>query len=98
MWTRKLARSSPFSRIVPWSARSRASLARCSLPRSAATYLNLTPISALESDEPMVRALAPLDRRLSDADLLALDEASQPDPLWRAFHRLRRSQILGNSG
>jgi hypothetical protein len=60
-----------------------------------AAYLNLTPISALASSDPIVRALALIDRRLGDAEFLALAPVRGSEPLWLAFHRLRSSVACG---
>lgn len=64
------------------------------LGAALATYLNLTPQLALASDDPMVQALALLDRGLRDAEFLALDVGRHESPLWSAFHSLRRSQLV----
>lgn len=63
------------------------------LGAALAEYLHLSPLSALSADEPMVQALALLDRRLSDAEFLALEPPVQPDSLSGAFYRLRASTV-----
>ena len=65
------------------------------LGAALATYLRQTPQLALASDDPIVRALALLDRRLSEAEFLSLDAPRHADPLWQAFHRLRASRLPG---
>jgi hypothetical protein len=61
------------------------------LGAALASYLDLAPSAALVSDDPLVQALALLDRRLGDDAILALEEPPAAHPLWRTFHRLRRS-------
>lgn len=65
------------------------------LGAALATCLNLTPELAIASADPLVQALTLLDRRLDDADFLALelDALRSENPLWCAFHRLRATPL-----
>lgn len=63
------------------------------LGAALATCLDLTPAAALASAAPLVRALALLDRRMSDTDFLALNVPAGAHPLYAAFHRLRLSAV-----
>lgn len=64
-----------------------------SLGDALARYLYLTPASALATNDPMLQALALLDRRLSDAEFRALELPVRPDSILGAFHRLRASIV-----
>jgi hypothetical protein len=54
-------------------------------------YLDMSVTQALESENPFIRALAIVDRRVGVRSLHAISVDEQDHPLVKAFYRLRIS-------
>ena len=64
---------------------------------SIRTYLDLAPQISLHSSDPILRALAMIDRRIGARTLRSVKNGENEHSLVRAFHALRM-QTLKNSG
>lgn len=60
-----------------------------SVVAAAEKYIDLQPLAAIASADPVVRALVLLDRRLGKRTWLGFDLASEAHPFVRRMHALR---------
>lgn len=62
---------------------------------SLISYLNLNPVRALRSRDPIHRAFSIIDRRVGQRSLKGLSVSTEEHPLVRLFYALRMPDIRG---